>query len=127
MASTHDLPYPYSAERWSAYFGDLGFTSAMPSWILDAARGYYHTGNRAAIRNQMVQAKRWAVANNVPVICNEFGAYDRTSRLEDRARYLTDVVSIFEELEIPWQQWFMIMDADGNVLPEYRAALRLGQ
>jgi licheninase len=127
MASTHDLPYPYSAERWSAYFGDLGFTSAMPSWILDAARGYYHTGNRAAVRNQMVQAKRWAVANNVPVICNEFGAYDRTSRLEDRARYLTDVVSIFEELEIPWQQWFMVMDADGNVLPEYRAALRLGQ
>ena len=127
MASTHDLPYPYSAEHWSAYFGDLGFTSAMDGWILAAARDYYRTGNRAYIRNQMVQAKRWAVTNNVPVICNEFGAYDRTSRLEDRARYLTDVVSIFEELEIPWQQWFLIMDNAGIVLPEYRTALRLGQ
>jgi licheninase len=127
MASTHDLPYPYAPERWSAYFGDLGFTTAMPSWILAAARTYYQTGNRAAIRNQIVTAKKWAVDNNVPVICNEFGAYDRTSRLEDRARYLTDVVSIFEELQIPWQQWFMIMDKSGVVVPEYSAAMRLGQ
>jgi licheninase len=127
MASTHDLPYPYAPERWSAYFGDLGFTTAMPSWILAAARNYYQTGNRAAIRNQIVTAKNWAVDNNVPVICNEFGAYDRTSRLEDRARYLTDVVSIFEELQIPWQQWFMIMDKSGVVVPEYSAAMRLGQ
>ena len=127
MGSTHDLPYPYTAERWSQYFGDLGFTSAMDGWILAAARDYYRTGNRTHTRNQMVQAKRWAVTNNVPVICNEFGAYDRTSRLEDRARYLADVASIFEELDIPWQQWFQIMDADGNVLPEYSAALRLGQ
>jgi licheninase len=127
MASTHDLPYPYTPERWSAYFGDLGFTTAMPSWILDAARNYYRTGNRVAIRNQIVTAKQWAVDNNVPVICNEFGAYDRTSRLEDRARYLTDVVSIFEELQIPWQQWFMIMDKSGVVVPEYSTAMHLGQ
>ena len=126
MASTHDLPYPYSAERWSAYFGDLGFNTSMPAWILDAARNYYRTGNRTAIRNQFAQAKRWAVTNNVPVICNEFGAYDRTSRLEDRARYLADAVSIFTELDIPWQQWFMIMDSAGNVVPEYRTALGLG-
>jgi endoglucanase len=127
MASTHDLPYPYAAERWSQYFGDLGFSSTMDAWILSSAEDYYRTGNRSAIRNAIVTAKQWAVTNNVPVICNEFGAYDRTSLLEDRARYLTDVVSIFEELEIPWQQWFMIMDKDGNVLPEYRAALQLGQ
>jgi endoglucanase len=119
--------YPYSAERWSAYFGDLGFSSTMDAWILSSARGYYQTGNRSNLRNQMVQAKSWAVTNNVPVICNEFGAYDGTSRLEDRARYLTDVVSIFEELEIPWQQWFAIMDSAGNVPPDYRTAMHLGQ
>jgi licheninase len=51
-----------------------------------AAQKYYRTGNRQALRNQIIAAKRWAVANNVPVICNQFGAYDQTSRLEDRAR-----------------------------------------
>jgi endoglucanase len=127
MSSTHDLPYPYSPDRWSPYFADLGFNLAMESWILAAAKNYYQTGNRAALRNQIVSAKRWAVTNNVPVICNEFGAYDQASRLEDRARYLTDVVSIFEELQIPWQQWFMIMDNAGTVIPEYRTAMHLGQ
>jgi licheninase len=127
MASTHDIPYPYSADRWSPYFAELGFNPAMEPWILSAARTYYLTGNRQALHNQIVAAKRWAVTNNVPVICNEFGAYDRVSRLDDRARYLTDVVSIFEELEIPWQQWFAIMDAQGTVIPEYRTAMRLGQ
>jgi hypothetical protein len=48
-------------------------------------------------------------------------------RSGDRVRYLTDVVSIFEELQIPWQQWFMIMDKSGVVVPEYSAAMRLGQ
>ena len=56
-----------------------------------------------------------------------FGAYDGTSRLEDRVRYLTDVVSIFEELQIPWQQWFMTMDKNGAVVPEYTTAMHLGQ
>ena len=125
MGSTHDIPYPYSAERWSAYFSDLGFHTGMESWILSAARDYYQTGNRSYMRNLVLRAKRWAVANNVPVICNEFGVYDRSARLADRARYLADAVSIFEELEVPWQQWFMIMSDDGTVVPEYRAALGL--
>jgi hypothetical protein len=92
-----------------------------------SAQSYYQTGNRAAIRNQMPPAKQWAVAHNVPVICSEFGAYDRTSRLEDRARYLADVVSVFEELEIPGQEWFPVMDESGVVPTEYVTALHLGQ
>lgn len=125
MGSTHDLPYPYDPARWSAYYSDLGFNSAMESWILSAAQSYNQDGSRAALRNRILQAKRWAVAHDVPVICNEFGAYDKSSGLEDRARYYTDVVSIFDELAIPWQHWFMIMDANGNVVPEYQAAMKL--
>ena len=35
-------------------------------------------------------------------------------------------VKTFEELEIPWQIWFMLMDAKtGKVDPAYRKALRL--
>ena len=49
------------------------------------------------------------------------------SELADRARYYRDMVGIFEELKIPWQQWFMIMSADGTVIPEYRQALLLDE
>lgn len=127
LGSVHDLPYPYSADRWSQYYSDLGFNSMMDSWLLDQAQNYYTAGTRSAVRNHILAAKRWAVKNNVPVICNEFGAYDASSRLEDRVRYYTDVVGVFDELAIPWQIWFMVMDSStGSVVPEYRSAMKLG-
>jgi endoglucanase len=127
MGSTHDVPYPYSPDRWAAYYSDLGFSSLMGAWILNQAQSYYINGTHSAVRNQILNAKRWAVTNNVPVICNEFGAYDGSSRLEDRVRYYADVVGIFEELAIPWQTWFMLMNSSGTVIPEYKSALHLGQ
>ena len=125
MGSTHDLPYPYDPARWSQYYAGLGFNASMESWMLDALKNYYRDGNRSALRNHISSAKRWAVAHDVPVICNEFGAYDATSKLADRARYYSDLIGIFAELHIPWQHWFMIMSADGSVIPEYRQAFQL--
>lgn len=125
LGSAHDLPYPYDPERWSPYYSELGFNVAMEPFILTAAQSYYREGNRAAIRNRILAAKQWAVSHDVPVICNEFGAFDGTSRLEDRARYYTDLISVFEELAIPWQHWFMIMSETGEVIPEYRQAMGL--
>ena len=128
LVSVHDIPYPYVPERWSQYYASLGFSPLMESWILSAAQTYYRDGSKAALRNRVLTAKRWAVTNNVPVICNEFGAYDGTSKLADRVNYYTDIVGIFEELGIPWQHWFMIVNSAGAVAPpEYATAMHLGQ
>ena len=127
LGGAHDVPYPYSTERWSGYYSDLGFSRFAEDWIVSQIQNYYRNGNRSAVRNRIVEAKRWAVEHDVPVLCNEFGVYDRTSRLEDRERYYTDLIGIFGELEIPWQHWFMIMDDDGNVIPEYRTAFGLDE
>lgn len=125
MGSTHDLPFPYDPERWSDRSADLGFTPFMESWILGEVKNYYRNGSPEALWNRIVTAKRWAVDHQVPVICNEFGAYDATSQLEDRSRYYEELIDIFAEFEIPWQHWFMIMQDDGGVIPEYKEAFRL--
>ena len=127
LGSAHGLPYPYDPARWSEYYAVLGFNAGMEPWLLSALKNYYRDGSRSALRNHILSAKRWAVTNGVPVICNEFGAYEGTSELADRARYLRDMVGVFQELQIPWQQWFMIMAADGSVIPEYRQALQLDE
>jgi endoglucanase len=127
LGAAHDLPYPYDPARWSEYYAGLGFNASMEPWLLNALKSYYRDGNRSAIRNHIVMAKRWAVTHGVPVICNEFGAYDATSALADRARYYRDMVEVFQELQIPWQHWFMIMSADGSVIPEYRQAFLLDE
>jgi licheninase len=127
VSTAHDIPYPYSAERWPEYYSDIGIDPAVqPSWIMDQVNSYYRNGNRSAMRNRIIKAKRWAQENNVPVICNELGAFDASSLKEDRVAYYADLVGIFEELEIPWQHWFMIMDAaDGAVDPDLAAAFGL--
>lgn len=127
LTSVHDIPYPYDPERWSAYYDDLGVNPAtLPQWLMDQVNNYYKNGNRSALYNQIAKAKQWAVENNVPVICNEFGTYTPSSPTADQARYLTDLVGIFEELEIPWQHWFMIMDAeDGTIEPDLADAFGL--
>jgi endoglucanase len=125
MATTHDIPFPYSAERWSEYSSDFGLTGAEPAWIWDQFRNYYRDGTVEAVWNRIAVAKAWAVKHGVPVICNEFGAYERRSRLEDRVAYYDAMIGTFEELEIPWQHWFMVMSEDGTIAPEYVEAFRL--
>ena len=127
MTAIHDIPYPYSPDRWSEHSSDLGLDAPeIPAWVLIAADNYYRDGNKSALRNRIIAAKRWAVDHDVPVLCNEFGAYDGTSRLEDRIRFLADLTDIFAELQIPWQHWFMVMDPEsGAIDPQLQAALGL--
>jgi licheninase len=124
-STTHDVPFPYTPERWSEYSSDLGLTSAQPSWIWNQFQTYNVNGTAPALYNRVAKAKAWAVEHQVPIICNEFGVYERTSLLEDRVAYYNALIGTFNELEIPWQIWFMIMDQDGTVIPEYVEAFKL--
>ncbi len=125
QSTTHDVPFPYAPERWSEYGSDLGLTAAQPAWIWDQFQNYNVNGTVEALYNRVAQAKAWAVQHQVPIICNEFGVYERKARLEDRVAYYSSLIGTFNELEIPWQVWFMIMDQNGTVIPEYVEAFRL--
>ena len=125
LSAVHDIPYPYQKERWPENGVDLGITNFLPSWVITQVRDYYKTGNKNWMYNRIGEAKQWAVDNNVPVICNEFGIYEAASQRADRVAYYTDLIDVFEEQEIPWQVWFRIMDDEGVVIPEYRTAFGL--
>ena len=127
LSALHDIPYPYQKERWPENGAELGISNLLPSWVLTQVNGYYATGNKNWIYNRIAQAKNWAIKNNVPVICNEFGIYEAASQPADRVAYYTDLIDVFEEQEIPWQAWFRIMDEDGVVIPEYRTAFGLDE
>lgn len=127
LLALHDVPYPYTKERWPENGLDLGINERLPAWVLTQVDEYYKTGNKNWMYNRISTAKKWAITNNVPVICNEFGIYEPASQPADRVAYYTDLIDIFEEQEIPWQVWFRIMDEDGVVIPEYRAAFGLDE
>ncbi len=107
LGSVENVPFPYDSSKWSTEFSDFGFSEGeLENWQEDLVLNYYKTGNKNHIKNEMIEAKRWAVENNVPVICNEFGAYEKGCDSTSMINYLRAVRESFEELEIPWQIWF---------------------
>jgi endoglucanase len=59
--------------------------------------------NRVAV--EIGQAAEWAKRWKVPLTCNEFGVYRKTSNPEDRARWLHDVTGTLEHDGVGWTMW----------------------
>lgn len=100
-----NIPFPYDKAKWPEYSSDLGLTATTPSWVKTNVLNYYKTGNKETILNQIYTAKAWAVKNKVPIIINEFGAYNLRSTAQDRLNYLTAMREICDTLQVPWTHW----------------------
>ena len=59
--------------------------------------------NRIAV--EIGQAAEWAKHWKVPLTCNEFGVYRKSSNPEDRARWLHEVRTTLELEGIGWNMW----------------------
>ena len=97
----HDVPYPSSPEKiqpltdtaTNADFKDL------LTWY-----GNYRF-NSDTLYKMIKVAADWAAKNNVPLICNEFGAYKTYAPAADRAQCIHDMRSALESLGIGWAMW----------------------
>jgi len=66
--------------------------------------------DRGRIEAGLRRAVDWGRRYGVPVFCGEFGVYRKVSPEADRARWIADVRSTFENLGIGWSMW----DYDGG-------------
>lgn len=125
MGTMKDIPFPYSPERWSTEYRDFGVTDGTPLWVKDQLKAYYKEGNKQHIKNRLAKVKNWAYTHKVPLICNEWGAYPKSAKIEDLNAYFKTMGEIFQEMDIAWQVWFGIMDNDHVLLPGMAEALGL--
>jgi endoglucanase len=114
------LSYPStreSAERVAALIPDASnriviLRYGMERW--DATRIGMEIGTIAE------WAKRW----NVPVTCNEFGAFRKYADPKDRAAWIHDVRTVLEQDGIGWTMWDysggfgVVTKADGKATPD---------
>lgn len=126
----HGIPFPYDASKWPTSSADLGVTSSTVGYIKTQLANYYKTGNKEAQMIQIQKAKQWAVSHNVPLILNEFGAFDPVADAQSRLTFYRAITDICKELDIPWQHWgiktpFEILTPSGELLPGMKDALRL--
>ena len=129
-ATIRNLPFPYDEKTWSKFSADYGVSAATKSSAKIALNNYYKVASKEAILAQVYKAKEWAVKNNVPVIINEYGAYNAKSDKQSILNYYNAMREISEELEIPMQHWgytggFALFNNDGTLIEGMKDAFGL--
>ena len=105
LKSIKNLMFPYDKERWSEYSADFGVTKTVPSNYKTNILNYYKIANKEYILKVVLPAKEWAVKNNVPVIINEFGAYNVKTDKQSVLNYMKAMKEISDTLQIPLTHW----------------------
>jgi endoglucanase len=98
---THDIPYPANENSMQESLKQLPDASsryAMEHYWLD-----HWDAHR--IRLQIDAAATWGKEHNVPLICNEFGAYREHTKAPDRMNWIRDVRTALEADGIGWTMW----------------------
>ncbi len=98
---THGIPYPPIDSTMQALLPEVPDAAnrfALEQYWLD-----HWDAHR--IRLLMDAAAAWGRENNVPLICNEFGAYRNASDPVSRANWIHDVRTALEADGIGWAMW----------------------
>ncbi len=98
---THGIPYPAtesSMDDLIKQVPDAANRYAFEHYWLD-----HWDAHR--IRLQIDAAAAWGKAYNVPLICNEFGAYRRVTDPASRMNWIHDVRTALEADNIGWTMW----------------------
>ncbi len=98
---THGIPYPAtdsSMQEVLQQVPDAANRYALEHYWLD------HWDARR-IRLQIDAAAAWGHEHNVPLICNEFGAYRRVTAPASRMAWIHDVRTALEADGIGWTMW----------------------
>ena len=98
---THGIPYPADDTSMSEVLKqvpDPADRFALEHYWLD-----HWDAHR--IRLEIDAAAAWGKTNNVPLICNEFGAYRHVTAAQSRMNWIHDVRTALEADSIGWTMW----------------------
>ena len=97
---THDIPYP-------ATDSSLDLVKQVPDLTnrFSFERYWLDHWDAHRIRLEIDAVADWAKTNNVPLICNEFGAYRRVTDPQSRMNWIRDVRTALEADGIGWAMW----------------------
>ncbi len=100
QVSTTGVPFPYSVEKFPALS-----TKAKGTWGETNYYQYRTDGNEGSIRDKMQIVKNWAAKYYVPILCSEYGVYNKYADADSRCRYIKAVNRILDQLQIPGILW----------------------
>jgi endoglucanase len=103
--STTGVPFPYSAQK----FPELNIKAKNT----DGEKNYNQypiDGNQQSVKDKLQIVKNWSNKYYVPILCGEYGAYNKYADVDSRCRYIKTVRQVLKGLSIPGMLW----DYNGN-------------
>ena len=98
---THDIPYPADESSMAELVKEV--PDAANRFALEEYWLEHWDGHR--IRLLIDEAAAWEHENNVPLICNEFGAFREHADVQSRMNWIKDVRTALEADGIGWTMW----------------------
>lgn len=97
----HGIPYPPTADSMQQLLQEVpGLADRY-----DLENYWLDHWDAERIRALIDESAAWGKLNNVPLICNEFGAYRQYTDPDSRNRWIHDVRTALEADGIGWDMW----------------------
>jgi endoglucanase len=98
--STIGVPFPYNAEKIPILNPKAKNTDGEKNY-----NQYPRDGNEPSVRDKLQIVKNWAGKYDVPVICGEYGVYNKYADQDSRCKYIKAVRQTLKMLNIPGILW----------------------
>ncbi|MGY3213976.1 glycoside hydrolase family 5 protein [Mucilaginibacter sp. HD30] len=100
QVATIGVPFPYNAENFPALSA-----KAKNTWGETNYYQYKVDGNERSLFDKLTIVKKWGAKYNVPLLCGEYGVYNKYANLDSRCRYITAMRKTLKTLNIPGMLW----------------------
>ena len=115
QVSTTGVPFPYNGEKFPGIN-----VKAKNTWGETNYNQYKNDGNEQSIKDKLQIVKTWADKYDVPVICGEYGVYNKYADPDSRCRYIKAVRRTLKELNMPGILWdynsnFSLFNGDPSI------------
>jgi len=101
QVSTTGVPFPYERGK--------NFPSLNPRAKNTPGESHYNEypldGNERSIHDKLMLVKNWANYYDIPIICSEYGVYNKYADPDSRCRYIKAVRTELKALDIPGILW----------------------
>jgi endoglucanase len=98
--STVGVPFPYNAEKFPIINPNAKNTDGEKNYD-----EYPIDGNEQSVLDKLQIVKSWGDKYDVPLLCGEYGVYNKYADLESRCRYIKAVRQALKALKIPGLLW----------------------
>ncbi|MES2379370.1 MAG: cellulase family glycosylhydrolase [Bacteroidota bacterium] len=100
QVATTGVTFPYNAETFPTIN-----PKAKGTWGETNFYQYRTDGNEQSLTDKLLIVKKWATKYDVPLICTEYGVYNKYADADSRCRYIKAIRKTLKKLNIPGVMW----------------------